>query len=352
MNKNILNEVSFGIKQRVEENYRIYDVKDFINEFVYENEFEDEKIKKEKTNDFFNRLMKSYRTLWEHRGQQNNSYIVLNKDDCLFFLYKYGIDIDNLEKEEQSEDVNLHKLMNAIEEAGIDKMEIIASSKLHNPIKRCYAPSDFPNFYNELSKVYPYDREGLLNIINVFGLVGDTPPLFYDSDKSGEKLLLRYQINFLNLLYLDLIEYQRMYWVFTHYMEYEDKTRIPFDFSHWHNPKLSLKINTKGEIIPTILSESMFDIAYFQMLKAISNRVKLRKCTFCGFYFEVSHDKERFCPPLPFHKRSSCEMAYSNRMRKARKLYNEGKTFEEIDEQVDLPIEEIKEYIQRRESEK
>lgn len=112
----------------------------------------------------------------------------------------------------------------------------------------------------------------------------------------------------------------------------------------------SLTVNDKGRFVQKSIFYNLFDIAYFQMARALSENVKFQRCKYCGHLFEVNYKGMSFCPPLPFHSRSSCEMAYTNRIKRAWKLYKEGKTLEEIDKKVSLPIEEIKDYIQRRES--
>jgi hypothetical protein len=71
-------------------------------------------------------------------------------------------------------------------------------------------------------------------------------------------------------------------------------------------------------IIPKAWFKDLFNFAYFQLAKALSDDVEVRKCDFCGHLFEVKHKRQRFCPALPNRKRSSCEMAYNNRLKKQR----------------------------------
>lgn len=71
----------------------------------------------------------------------------------------------------------------------------------------------------------------------------------------------------------------------------------------------------QGVFHPTAYFSNLFKYSYFQIMQALVNNVELRKCEYCGHVFEVTYEGRRFCPPLPFRKRSSCEMAYNNRRR-------------------------------------
>lgn len=78
-----------------------------------------------------------------------------------------------------------------------------------------------------------------------------------------------------------------------------------------------------GSFVPGVWFSDLFNFAYFQIAKALSNNVEVRECDFCGHIFEVSHKRQRFCPPLPNRKRSSCEMAFNNRLKKEKKQKGE-----------------------------
>ncbi|WP_066057296.1 hypothetical protein [Robertmurraya korlensis] len=69
--------------------------------------------------------------------------------------------------------------------------------------------------------------------------------------------------------------------------------------------------------------DDLFSFAYFQLARALVNDVEVRECDNCGYIFEVTHQRQRFCPPVPNRKRSSCEMAYNNRLKKEKKLKGE-----------------------------
>ncbi|WP_176345235.1 hypothetical protein [Priestia aryabhattai] len=78
-----------------------------------------------------------------------------------------------------------------------------------------------------------------------------------------------------------------------------------------------------GSFVPGVWFSDLFNFAYFQMAKALSNDVEVRYCDNCDHIFEVTHKRQRFCPPLPNRKRSSCEMAFNNRLKKEKKLKGE-----------------------------
>ncbi|PGA16240.1 hypothetical protein COL65_20330 [Priestia aryabhattai] len=78
-----------------------------------------------------------------------------------------------------------------------------------------------------------------------------------------------------------------------------------------------------GSFVPGVWFSDLFNFAYFQIAKALSNNVEVRECDNCGYIFEVTHKRQRFCPPLPHRKRSSCEMAYNNRLKREKKLKGE-----------------------------
>jgi hypothetical protein len=74
-----------------------------------------------------------------------------------------------------------------------------------------------------------------------------------------------------------------------------------------------------GTFVPGVWFKDLFNFAYFQLAKALSNNVEVLECDYCSHIFEVTHKRQRFCPPLPNRKRSSCEMAYNNRLKKEKK---------------------------------
>lgn len=71
-------------------------------------------------------------------------------------------------------------------------------------------------------------------------------------------------------------------------------------------------------IVPKTIFDSLIEASYFYLLLAIFNEADMKQCEHCSQLFEVTHKRQRFCPPLPGRKRSSCEMAYNNRLKKER----------------------------------
>lgn len=103
------------------------------------------------------------------------------------------------------------------------------------------------------------------------------------------------------------------------------------------------------EIHPATTFDSLFDVAYYQLSRAVIGNVEMRNCENCGALFEVTHDSRRFCPPLPGHKISTCQNTYNQRMKrkrkKARELAAKGYTETQIAEKLKTGTEEIKEWL-------
>lgn len=89
------------------------------------------------------------------------------------------------------------------------------------------------------------------------------------------------------------------------------------------NKKTSMATKIVGTVdldfIEQMFFSSLFDIAYNQMRISLLNGSELRKCEYCGHYFEPQHGKQKFCSALPFNKRSSCENAYNQMKNKQRR---------------------------------
>jgi hypothetical protein len=74
----------------------------------------------------------------------------------------------------------------------------------------------------------------------------------------------------------------------------------------------------KKDIVEAISFKDLFEVAYFQVRKAIlENDIKI--CEHCGFPFEVTHERQRFCPPRFGRKRSTCENTYNQKLKRQRK---------------------------------
>ncbi|GGM39504.1 hypothetical protein GCM10011351_27080 [Paraliobacillus quinghaiensis] len=97
------------------------------------------------------------------------------------------------------------------------------------------------------------------------------------------------------------------------------KSDIATELNHilinYGNNSFEFNVQT-GKFSETEKIEDLFHFGYIQMKQSLINETELRKCEYCGHYFEVNHGKQRFCPPLPFRKRSSCETAYNREKNK------------------------------------
>ncbi|MES1049162.1 hypothetical protein FOA24_06805 [Bacillus thuringiensis] len=65
--------------------------------------------------------------------------------------------------------------------------------------------------------------------------------------------------------------------------------------------------------------QNLFEVAAYQLTEAILNNKTLGTCQHCDNWFEVRHKNQKFCPPLPGRKRSTCESTYNQRLRRKRK---------------------------------
>lgn len=75
----------------------------------------------------------------------------------------------------------------------------------------------------------------------------------------------------------------------------------------------------KKKIVDAVSFENLFEVAFYQLRQMIFNEMQIRTCEHCGFPFEVTHEKQRFCPPLFGKKRSNCENTYNQRLRRQKK---------------------------------
>ncbi|RFB41297.1 hypothetical protein DZB86_10815 [Bacillus sp. RC] len=83
----------------------------------------------------------------------------------------------------------------------------------------------------------------------------------------------------------------------------------------------SYKLTTNNNIVtPISMFNDLFEAAYFFLTFSIYSNAEMRICENCGHLYEVTHKRQRFCSVLPGRKRSSCEMAYNNRLKKEKKL--------------------------------
>jgi hypothetical protein len=353
MEKNILNGIKIDQEIRVAYDYRIYSLSEYALEFLKERNFE--KIKqKEQAEQFIDRIVKNFNYDWEKRGGEENESFLFNRKYTNMAMKFFGLqwpkvfdksDEELTPEEEEESDTWLNYIMpKLLKESALKNLEILAPSNIHEIPKKRYSADNYPNIYTELAKLEPFNHKEIISFASIFGLPSKCISLYDFSYIEW----FGYHLNFLCFFYFDLITYKRKFNVFLDLLSNtppKDNMSL-FGINVDHNPAISLSLNKSNEIVPRIEADSLFDIAYFQMMRALTNNAKMKKCEFCGHEFEVTHEKQRFCPPLPNRKRSSCEMAYNNRMRKARKLYEAGKTLDEIDGLVDLPISDIKNYIE------
>lgn len=75
---------------------------------------------------------------------------------------------------------------------------------------------------------------------------------------------------------------------------------------------------------PISVFKDLFEAAYFYLTLSRNISAEMRTCEYCGHLFEVTHQRQRFCSVLPGRKRSSCEMAFNNRLKKEKKLIQRG----------------------------
>lgn len=75
--------------------------------------------------------------------------------------------------------------------------------------------------------------------------------------------------------------------------------------------------NKKSQIYVNF--KNLVEVCFYYLGKAILEKADLRKCEYCNHYFEVTDNRQRFCPPPPTHKRSICETAYNNRRKREMK---------------------------------
>ncbi|MED4903970.1 hypothetical protein [Parageobacillus thermoglucosidasius] len=83
---------------------------------------------------------------------------------------------------------------------------------------------------------------------------------------------------------------------------------------------------TKGKIVPAISFENLIEVASYQLKQAIFKEAKLERCLNCGGLFEPLHGSQKFCPPRPNKKRSTCENTYNQRLKRQRRRERQQNT--------------------------
>ncbi|MED3799142.1 hypothetical protein P4604_17340 [Lysinibacillus capsici] len=107
-----------------------------------------------------------------------------------------------------------------------------------------------------------------------------------------------------------------------------------------------------GDFFEIKLYNNLFEIAYNQIKDSLLNNTEIKKCEHCGHFFESTHGKQRFCPPLPFKKRSSCENSYSQQIRRTKEkvlsLFDSGSDIDEISKITNESLETINDWLNQR----
>ncbi|WP_042375310.1 hypothetical protein [Neobacillus jeddahensis] len=104
-----------------------------------------------------------------------------------------------------------------------------------------------------------------------------------------------------------------------------------------------------GQIQPGMTFADLFEVAYFQLSRAVIGNIKMERCEHCGALFEVTHESRRFCPPLPRNKISTCQNSYNQKIKRKRKKTKElvanGLSIEEIAKKLKIDIKEAQAYL-------
>src|SRR5699024_678443 len=220
--------------------------------------------------------------------------------------------------------------------------KIIGRISSNKDEKKWFLLNEAAGLFTELAKVNPFSEKDLLNFIKNFGL-----PTGYNNIEIGTEIVKNsppIMIQFVNYSSLcnSILYYKSLFEIFK-YIVTEDIDSIlrrdkllhsDFKKKNFYNSNDKLDIlnsekdyfymqlnkqnilnfkfvrdfTDENESKVILHHENLIDFAFFQMFKALNNNSHFRICQNCNEIFEVTHEKMRFCPPLPFRKRSSCEM--------------------------------------------
>lgn len=209
--------------------------------------------------------------------------------------------------------------------------------------KSIYNLSEAKGLFTELAKINPCSQSDILKFCRTFGL----PIGQYEAKTNNEFSKLNHVIKY---KYITLHHLQELIMYFHFLFNIFKKIIINSTTTNIHNEDEkrfrnncvdNFTTNEELDIFNTLLHEhnifkvklyststykknwnyalhhnNLIDYAIFQMFKALINNSEFNKCKYCGGIFEIDHKKMQFCPPLPFRKRSSCEMAYHNKSRR------------------------------------
>ncbi|RSL29685.1 hypothetical protein D7Z54_29835 [Salibacterium salarium] len=178
--------------------------------------------------------------------------------------------------------------------------------------------------YPLLGQIDFYDRKNLMDFVKVWGL----PCCIYSGMFPYSPFEINNLIMNLEEFYRKLFYFQK---AFSHFHSlinsiHEDSDQIiegvtaqqffenslttEMDFNSIFKFKFDIYHN--NGLLPYTIFDNLFEVAYFYLTQAVFNGAEMRVCQYCENLFEVTHQSQRFCPPVPNRKRSSCEMAYNN----------------------------------------
>lgn len=225
---------------------------------------------------------------------------------------------------------------------------IISRFKKEDKDYDTYALKNASGLYTEMGKINPFSNKDILHFSKVFGLpygsssFEDIPTVI-----NGDHYPLSIQYVQMNILINALLNYVYIFNVFKNIVTLDtssiinrDYETLPYRYINYHPTNDAEVLNSEKEFFSHLIKNynilnldltfnyfqenefilehsnlELIDYAVFQMVKALVYKSTFKHCENCGHIFEVTHEKMRFCPPMPFRKRSSCEMAYRNRMR-------------------------------------
>jgi hypothetical protein len=79
------------------------------------------------------------------------------------------------------------------------------------------------------------------------------------------------------------------------------------------------KVVYEKKMAPAVYLNDLFEVAYHQMTQSIYKEMKVGICEHCGFPFEITHERQKFCPPMLGRKGSTCENTHNKKIKRERK---------------------------------
>jgi DNA-binding NarL/FixJ family response regulator len=116
-----------------------------------------------------------------------------------------------------------------------------------------------------------------------------------------------------------------------------------------------------GKFVYTVSFTSLISVAYFQLRKALLEEKEFRQCLRedCKKLFILQHGHQKFCPPLPGNKKSTCENTHNQRSKRIKQqnkgklieLRAKGMTFQAISDELQVPNSTLKSWAKAYERE-